>query len=540
MQRNLMLPMLKNQRGVSAIVVAIALVVLIGFAALAVDLAYLFAARNELQNAADAGALAGASALYRDTGGELVDPNANEIAADAARANKSQKGAVDLLKADSTEYVDTNNCEPDDDVVRGHWSFGLADPNTRGFTCNNSLDVPDLTGFTAEQLDADTNFINAVRVVARRSSFGTPLWSFFSRIFGYQFFEVGAEAVAYIGFASDLAGVDLPIAICADSIIDAGSGEVDCTIGRMFTGGDTARWTTLAGPEEGSTNDNDVRDLVASTCGSTESGIVETGASGEIATSNGQLQNSFKNLYNCWKLNALNAIPESAGSEEKVDVPIDSDESGDGHCFPDQPWLRTLPVIVCESPTSSSKLISIVEISFAWMVLDKNSINGEAGPCVDDKELGAPKEMCYEVPAYDGAGCTTWPYDANPEGLWPNTDPEEEIIDGTGLPEGEPSILEILQSFDLPPNKWDQINTEITAAEGAGWETNPVEDLFDYGAVRWASFVKHFNLLDAGGDPAEYEQKTIYFLPSCKIIEPTGVSGPDNFGVLAEFPVLVE
>lgn len=49
---------LSDQRGASAVLIAIMLVMLIGFAALAVDIGYLYATRNELQNVADAAALA--------------------------------------------------------------------------------------------------------------------------------------------------------------------------------------------------------------------------------------------------------------------------------------------------------------------------------------------------------------------------------------------------------------------------------------------------------------------------------------------------
>ncbi|MEJ2285874.1 MAG: pilus assembly protein TadG-related protein [Desulfobacterales bacterium] len=41
--------LLRNQRGVSAVIIALLLVVLLGMAALAVDLGYLFVTRNELQ-----------------------------------------------------------------------------------------------------------------------------------------------------------------------------------------------------------------------------------------------------------------------------------------------------------------------------------------------------------------------------------------------------------------------------------------------------------------------------------------------------------
>ena len=75
-----------NQRGVTAILVALLLVVLVGFTALAIDIGHLVLARNELQNAADAGALAGARFLYNEDG-TAVKPEANQIARNAAIAN---------------------------------------------------------------------------------------------------------------------------------------------------------------------------------------------------------------------------------------------------------------------------------------------------------------------------------------------------------------------------------------------------------------------------------------------------------------------
>ena len=47
-----------------AVTAAFFLTALLGFAALAIDVAYLLVVRNELQNAADAAALAGAPCLY--------------------------------------------------------------------------------------------------------------------------------------------------------------------------------------------------------------------------------------------------------------------------------------------------------------------------------------------------------------------------------------------------------------------------------------------------------------------------------------------
>jgi hypothetical protein len=56
----------------------------------------------------------------------------------------------------------------------------------------------------------------------------------------------------------------------------------------------------------------------------------------------------------------------------------------------------------------------------------------------------------------------------------------------------------------------------------------------------WDSFVDHFNLVGADGQPAQFLKKTVYFLPDCEPHEPRGVSGGTNFGILAKYPVLVE
>ncbi|BCF95162.1 TadG family pilus assembly protein [Paraburkholderia largidicola] len=56
-----------RQRGSVAVITAVSLAALLGFAALAIDIGNLLVARNELQNAADAAALAGAPCLFQRT-----------------------------------------------------------------------------------------------------------------------------------------------------------------------------------------------------------------------------------------------------------------------------------------------------------------------------------------------------------------------------------------------------------------------------------------------------------------------------------------
>ena len=57
----------------------------------------------------------------------------------------------------------------------------------------------------------------------------------------------------------------------------------------------------------------------------------------------------------------------------------------------------------------------------------------------------------------------------------------------------------------------------------------------------WDSFAQTFNLKDIlNGADAFYEDKTLYFLPDCTPHVPTGVTGGENFGILAKIPVLVK
>jgi len=70
--------MVRGNRGQVLVLVALALFVLLGFAALGIDVGYMYSVRHELQRSADAGALAGASAL-RQYGKNCLDSTSNEI-----------------------------------------------------------------------------------------------------------------------------------------------------------------------------------------------------------------------------------------------------------------------------------------------------------------------------------------------------------------------------------------------------------------------------------------------------------------------------
>ncbi len=329
MAKKYIITQLKDQKGVTAVVIAVLMVVFISMAALAVDLNHLYVVKNELQNAADAGALAGARVLYNEDG-TSVNTGANQVAHDAAETNTSEKTAVEVAwNGDNTA----------DDAQRGHWQF-----STGTFTPNAATAPVDLWNVSTEELDADPDFINAVRVTARRSN--VPAASFFARIFGYDSFQLQAAAVAYIGFAGALipADVDQPIAICMESITNA-AGQYDCAIGRMINSGqneatnETGGWTSFSqdDPCSGGTNAKEVSDLI---CAGGNPEMIRLNQ--PMATNGGEIQSAFNQLIDCWE----------TGSNGRTGS-----------------WNLTLPVVNCPSNNigTCEQVVGAVNLDIVWI-----------------------------------------------------------------------------------------------------------------------------------------------------------------------------
>lgn len=100
-----------DERGGTVILVAFAMVVVLGAAAVAVDVAALFQERRELQNGADAGALAvardcadGDCGAYLSTADRFGDANAGDLAAvdDATIDTVARTATVDASTSDAT------------------------------------------------------------------------------------------------------------------------------------------------------------------------------------------------------------------------------------------------------------------------------------------------------------------------------------------------------------------------------------------------------------------------------------------------------
>jgi len=158
---------INDQSGITVVLVALTMTVLIGFAALAVDIGYTLTTKNELQNVADAAALAAARQLgviyqgmsYDEQQNYVCDPHTIvDVATDVAA--KNQAGGMNIT-------IEADN------VTIGDW-----DANTLSLT--QTWDQPD-----------------AVRVLARRDGTANgPITTFFARIFGIDTVDVSAKATA--------------------------------------------------------------------------------------------------------------------------------------------------------------------------------------------------------------------------------------------------------------------------------------------------------------------------------------------------------
>jgi len=502
---------LADQRGAILVLVAVLATVLIGITALAVDIGHLMVVNNELQNAADAGALAGAQALYEDPDGagsmgpgEEINTQANKIAFDTAILNQSEKIPVEVNKPLTNA----------DDVQRGHWSFA-----TRTFIPSDSLEVLDLFALSEDELDKMDGtweypeasgktpiFINAVRVVARRQS--QPAASFFARIFGYENFGMMAEAVGYVGFAGGILGpgeADQPIVICQSSLFDEG-GNRTCNIGRMINSSNDPAVNNTAGWSDFSqdfsvcsgTNDNALKPLV---CGGGNENEIKAGYGDEfrIAATGGTNADIYNKMRDCWLTGSANGTI---------------------------PWEMTLPVVDCEGHNIGNcpEVRGAVTVNMVWM-----TPNGTAWPNDTPTQMASPKEDDPAV-AWDF-------YNPGPGAFGHQCDPFSSQIDKPiydallNLPDGFNDYERWKGRFTQTVTVTDPVTGETT--------TTKVEN-YEEGMARWDCFVDHFKLRNADASYAPLVKKSMYFMPDCDPHDPKGSTGGPNFGVLAKRPVLVD
>lgn len=168
------------------ILFALTAFVLVALTGLALDLAWVKSAEQELQASADSASLAGARLVRQDSQATQFAVT-RQAAVSAASANKVAKASVIVAPNPSNA--------PNGDVVVGRW-----DPVAKTFT-------------------PDTTQPDAVRVTARRvdGSGGGPLGLFFGQMFGVASSDVERTAVARAELSED------PLVL----LLSSGSGALD-------------------------------------------------------------------------------------------------------------------------------------------------------------------------------------------------------------------------------------------------------------------------------------------------------------------------
>jgi Flp pilus assembly protein TadG len=174
-----------REQGIITPVLAACLAMGLGLLAMTVDLGQLFVAKNELQNIADAAALAGAKRLI-----QAKDPANPGLAAVYCSEAISTAQAV----AGDNKSFGATMAIADADVTLGQWNL-----TTGSFT---------KTGCSTNPMD-----VTAIQVTVRRDGTDNPsMASFFGGILGSPQMNSSATAVAYLGLAGT-SSLTIPFAV---------------------------------------------------------------------------------------------------------------------------------------------------------------------------------------------------------------------------------------------------------------------------------------------------------------------------------------
>ena len=207
--------LLRNQRGDTAILFVLCLPVLLGLAALSVDLARLNLIKVELQNAADAAALGGAYSISIPSAATKDKP----YNWTAATATATQVASANF--ANGKKITDST-------IDPGFWNLTTHIFNTTG----------------------GTGYVPAIRATVTISSAKNhgPVNFFFAPIFGIAQSDIQASAIAVTGAPAGGTGM-FPFTMDQsffNSNWKAGSQKKTVTITNVQKGGD-GQWTSLSG-----------------------------------------------------------------------------------------------------------------------------------------------------------------------------------------------------------------------------------------------------------------------------------------------------
>lgn len=176
----------ENKKGIALVYIAILIVALIGLLGLAIDIGYLYVAKGQLQNAADASALAGAARIKFPVTGPAAfqQYSARSAAQTFALKNYAAREPVVVASDPTSNTLSDITVTGGNDITFGHWS---SNRYHEGLTPVNAIRVR--TRRTVPDATADNQ---------------GQVSTFFGRIFsllpgggvGFPFMSPAAEAIA--------------------------------------------------------------------------------------------------------------------------------------------------------------------------------------------------------------------------------------------------------------------------------------------------------------------------------------------------------
>ncbi len=190
-----------DQRGTIAVITAMCLLLLLGMTGLALDLGHLYVVKSELQRAADAGAEAGARALFFPA--TSAPPQCSQATATGtmiAQANRVNGAAAAVA-----------------DIQTGYWDWHAGT-------------------FAAGCSSASPNYTTAVKLTARN-----PVNLAFMGIFGHAQVTLSAPAISSMAFVRGVPPGTIPVALSKSAY------KIGNQVIISFTGTDNGGWFVPTG-----------------------------------------------------------------------------------------------------------------------------------------------------------------------------------------------------------------------------------------------------------------------------------------------------
>ena len=218
-----------DQSGAVGVIFAVCLTLMIGVAALVIDLGHAFVVKREMQKAAEAGAMAGARALNLPVTSTTKNW-ANGIATATSTVKLNFANGAQL-----SDYSSSN-------VYAGYWDTRWT-PTTAPANLNGSADP-------AGYVPADsTHEIPAVKVTIGKTASGTgssaPVTTFFAAALGFDFMTMQASAVAMLPSPAGIGKGDaFPMAM-PQSYVEAHWDSEPPASFQVTGGGGRGNWTSF-------------------------------------------------------------------------------------------------------------------------------------------------------------------------------------------------------------------------------------------------------------------------------------------------------